>query len=157
MKKLLMIVCFFLSLQAVNAQGEKVRSRDLEGVWKMRIVLDENTFQDEADEEENAFARMIVQATGNLVEGILENIDIEIEFLEDHTCRVYVEAFGAEEVEYSKWFINSKGELYIDDTDSFHMDDDEYWMFEEDVLVAYDDRGRSIDDDVDVYMVRKER
>lgn len=153
MKKLLIIIGLLVGFQAAFAQNGRVTERDLEGVWKMKISLDDDVFEQELDDEDNAFARLILRATGNLVEGILEEIDIELEFRGNHECRIYVSAFGEEEVEYSEWYINRKGELYIDDSNSFQMGDDEYWLFEDGILVAYED-GRPLDDDAAVYMVR---
>lgn len=152
MKKLIIILGLLIGFQSVYAQS-KVRERDLEGVWKMKISLSDDVFDEEIRDEDNVFARLILRATGNLVEGILDEIDIELEFRPNHECRIYVSAFGEEEVEYTEWYINGRGELYIDDSDSFKMGSDEYWMFEDDVLVAYED-GRPLDDDAAVYLVR---
>ncbi|MEP3386949.1 MAG: hypothetical protein ABJO02_02095 [Reichenbachiella sp.] len=156
MNKLIILIGLLIGFQSADAQNGRVRERDLEGVWKMKISLDEDVFEQELDDEDNAFARLILRATGNLVEGILDEIDIELEFRDNHECRIYVSAFGEEEVEYSEWYINGRGELYIDDSDSFQMGDDEYWIFEDGVLVAYED-GRPLDDDAAVYMVRIEQ
>lgn len=153
MNKLIIILGLLIGFQSAEAQSKKVSERALEGVWKMKITLSDDVFEDEIRDEDNAFARLILRATGNLVEGILDDIDIELEFKDNHDCRIYVSAFGVEEVEYTEWYINSRGELYIDDSDSFKMGDDEYWVFEDDVLVAYE-RGRPLDDDAAVYLVK---
>ncbi len=153
MNKLILLIGLLIGYQSADAQSSRVRERDLEGIWKMKISLDESVFEQEISDEDNAFARLILKATGNLVEGILEEIDIELEFRDNHECRIYVSAFGEEEVEYTDWRINSRGELYIEDSDSFQMGDDEYWIFEGDVLVAYED-GRPLDDDAAVYLVK---
>ncbi|MEO9967308.1 MAG: hypothetical protein ABJF11_16030 [Reichenbachiella sp.] len=153
MNKLIIIFGLLIGFQAVMAQPGEVRERDLAGVWKMKITLDDDVFEDEIRDEDNAFSRLILRATGNLVEGILDDIDIEIQFRDNYECKIYVSAFGVEEVEYTEWRINSRGELYIDDSDSFQMGDDEYWVFEGDILVAYED-GRPLDDDAAVYLVK---
>lgn len=153
MNKLIILIGLLIGVQSVSAQSWRVKERDLKGVWKMKISFSEDVFEEEIRDEENAFARLILRATGNLVEGILDDIDIELIFRDNHECKIYVSAFGVEEVEYTEWHINSRGELYIDDSDSFQMGDDEYWVFEDDVLVAYED-GRPLDDDAAVYLVR---
>ena len=156
MNKLALIIGLLIGCQSAFAQSGRVTERDLEGIWKMKISLDEDVFEREISDEDNAFARLILRATGNLVEGILDEIDIEIDFRDNHECRIYVSAFGVEEIEYSEWYINRRGELYIDDSESFQMGDDEYWLFEDGVLVAYED-GRPLDDEAAVYMVRVDR
>ena len=95
-----------------------------------------------------------MRSVGGLVEGILDNLDISFEFKEDGRCKIYVDVFGVNEVEYTEWYINRRGQLIIEDTDNVHFNSDDYWMFEDDILVAYDDDGDDIDDDAFVYLVR---
>lgn len=155
MKSIILTLSLFIGLFAAQAQNGKVTERNLKGLWKLKIVIADDLLEKEIREEENAFARMIMSATSNIVEGVMNNIDIEIEFLSDNRCRIYVEAFGADEVEYTNWRINKNGELYIEDSDAFSMGDDEYWKFEDDVLVAYDHNGWAMDDDdAYIYMVK---
>ena len=155
MKSILLTLSLFVGLFAAQAQNGKVTERNLRGLWKLKIVISDNLMEREIAEEENVFARMMMSAAGNLVEGVMDNIDIEMEFLSDNRCKIYVEAFGADEIEYTNWRINRNGDLIIEDSDSFSMGDDEYWKFDDDVLVAYDDHGRAIDDeDAYVYMVK---
>lgn len=135
-----------------NAQ-EKVAEKDLEGIWELRIELREDFLEDEIEEEDNALARIILRSVDGFVEGILENLDIAFEFKADGRCKVYVDAFGADEIEYTEWYINRKGQLIIEDTDDVHFGNDDYWMFEDDILVAYEDGDRK-DDDAFVYLVR---
>ena len=68
----------------------------------------------------------------------MDEIDIRFEFKSNNRLKVTVNAFGEEEVEYSTWKINSKGQLIIEEVDSFDSEED-YWLFEGDILVAYDD------------------
>lgn len=153
MKKLLIIVpLLFLVVFANNAQGKKVKERDVLGTWRLVIDVDMEELEDDIEDEDNPFARVVMRSVSGLVDGILDNLDIYFEFRDNGRLKVTVDAFGVDEVEYSEWYINRRGELIIEDTDSFNTDDDDYWMFDGDLLVAYDDDG-SMDDDARVYLV----
>ena len=77
------------------------------------------------------------------------------EFLKDNEVRVSTEAFGEDDVEYTDWYINSRGELEIGDTDHWDDNDDIVWLMEDGLLIAYDRDGRTkVDDDARVYMVK---
>ena len=152
MKGLLIAALMLVTVGFANAQ-ERVTEKKLEGIWELRIELREGFLEDEIEEEDNALARVILKSVDGLVEGILDNLDIAFEFKSDGRCKVYVDAFGADEIEYTEWYINRKGQLIIEDTDEVNFGKDDYWMFEDDILVAFDD-GERVDDDAFVYLVR---
>ncbi|MEQ9288911.1 MAG: hypothetical protein RIG77_18455 [Cyclobacteriaceae bacterium] len=137
MKKLLLIAPMLVLMLAANAQTRKVKEKDLKGTWKLVIDIDKEDIVDEMDEDDNVFARILVKSVVGFVDDILEEIDIWFEFQPNNELKITVNALGEEEVEYTEWRINNKGQLIIEDTDSFESDD-EYWMFEGDVLVAFD-------------------
>jgi len=121
----------------VNAQKKKVKERDLDGVWKLIIKIDKEEVVDELDDEDNIFAKIIAKSVVGIVDDVLNEIDIRFEFKSNNRLKVTINAFGEEEVEYSAWKINSKGQLILEDVDSFDSEKD-YWLFEGDILVAYD-------------------
>lgn len=137
MKKLILIIPLLCCVLMVNGQTKKVKERDILGTWRLVIDLDAEDIEDELDEDDGFLARVMVQSVAGIVEGILDAIEIELEFRDDNEVRVLVDAFGATEIEYTDWHINRRGELVIGDTDSFHHDDD-YWLFDGDILVAHD-------------------
>lgn len=139
MKNILLLTSLMLFVVSIQAQPRKVKERELEGRWKLVIDIDSEDFEDELDEEDGYFARLALQSVGGFVDGVLDAIDIEFEFMRNNEVKVIVSAFGNEDIEYSDWRINRRGELLIGDTDSFSSDDDDYWMFDGDLLVAYDD------------------
>lgn len=126
----------FLVLFA-NAQKKKVKERDLDGVWKLVIKIDKEEVVDELDDEDNIFAKIIAKSVIGIVDDVLDEIDVRFEFKSNNRLKVTVNAFGEEEVEYSEWKINKKGQLIIEDIESFDSEED-YWLFEGDILVAYD-------------------
>lgn len=125
----------FLVLFA-NAQTKKVKEKDLNGVWKLVINIDQEEVADELDEEDNIFAKIIAKSVVGIVDDVLGEIDILFEFKSNNRLKVTVNAFGEEEVEYSEWKINNKGQLIIEDVDSFDSEED-YWLLEGDILVSY--------------------
>ena len=149
MKRILIIIPLIAFVVTASAQSRKVKEKDIIGTWKLVIDIDSEDLRDEIDEEDSFFGRIVLQSVAGLIDGILDGIDIELEFMKNNEVKVYVNAFGAEEVEYTDWHINRRGELLIGDTDSFQHDDD-YWVFDGDVLVAYDDDN---DIDSEVYLV----
>lgn len=150
----ILISLFFCGLVFVSlAQRKKVREADLEGLWQMQIELEENFLEEEIDEEDNVLIRTILQTTGNFVENVLGQIDIKMEFKTNRELNVYVEAFSTDkEILLSTWKI-SDGKLYIDDFDAVALDNNDYWMFEGDVLVLHE-YGDGKDEDAYVYMYR---
>jgi len=116
-------------IPASNAQ-DRVRERDLEGtVWKMEFNLKE--------EGEGALERIIL----NAVDGIMDEIDIQIEFGKRGHLSVWVDAFSEdEEEEDGDWYINRDGQLVLGDTDSFSSDHN-VWMFDGDRLVPFEEKN----------------
>ncbi len=155
MKKLLIAVLLITSIGAAEAQTRKVKEKELMGVWQMKIKLKEGLIEEEIEEEDNAFARMIAAGVGSFVEGMLDEIDVKFEFLPDGVCKVYAAAFDSDsDVDYTRWEINAKGELRIEDTDTYNSDgDDEYWLFEDDVLLLREKDGKP-DEDAQVILFR---
>ena len=144
------LLLFGLSTQA----QQKVTEDKLLGTWKLVIDIEEELEQ-EADEEENPFARMMIQGVSGLVGGILENIDIYFDFQSDGEVKIMVNAFDEEEVEYAQWSINRHGELIIEDiaNDKISFDDDDVWMMEGKRLISFEDDGTR---EENVYMVKVE-
>lgn len=122
---LLLLACLATSATAQS----RVHEKDLAGAWKMVFQLDH-----EIDEADGAFARIALKA----VSGIMDEIDIRFEFLSEHRLKVTSRALGEDQdVEYSTWRINDRGQLELGDTEHMSTDDD-VWMFEHGVLVPYE-------------------
>ena len=143
MKQLLLTLCLliFCSVSFVNAQS-RVKERDLKGVWKLEIPIEE--------EGDTPAERMIL----NVVEGFIDEMNIYFEFKKNNELKVTVKMWGETEVEYSEWYINEDGSLSIGDSD--HLDtDDSVWMFKGRRLASYDynRRGKLVRDS-DVYLRR---
>ena len=134
---------------------DKVREKDIAGkTWKLKIDIDDE-LQDEIDDADSAFERLIIKSVSGFVDGILDGIDIYFEFQDDNELKITVDAFGDTEVEYTNWYINRDGALVIDDTDHFESDD-EIWLFVDDVLVAFDKDWDGDLEDRSVYLVEME-
>ncbi|MFT4736275.1 MAG: hypothetical protein ACI8QD_001115 [Cyclobacteriaceae bacterium] len=149
---LLLLSFTFFTFQS-QAQ-EKVTKDKLLGNWKLVIDIEEELDQ-EAEEEDNMFAKMIITGVSGLVEGIMENIDVYFEFQSDGEVRIKIDAFDEREVEYAKWYISNRGELIIEDfeSDNISFDNDDVWMMDGKRLVSFDDDGSM---EENVYMVRIE-
>ncbi|UXP32339.1 hypothetical protein N6H18_18530 [Reichenbachiella agarivorans] len=154
MKSIFAILILVMTMFMAEAQPKKVRAKDLAGTWQLKIDLGDDFLEEEMDDEDNALARVIMQATGSFVSGIIDELDIQFQFLDNGKCKITATAFGSDpEVEMGQWKINDKGQLIISDTDSFKSSENEYWMMEDDILIVMED-GEVISDDARVYMVR---
>lgn len=125
---------------AVLAQ-RPVKEKDLKGVWQLVIDIDREEVKRDIEDEESVFASILAKSLTNVVFDLIDEIDIQFEFLPDNRVRIEAEIFGASEVEYADWHINDDGELVIGDTDNFHVnsdDGDDVWLKEGDLLVAYE-------------------
>ena len=132
---------------------QSVTEKKLLGTWKMVIDVEE-ALDEASEEEDDLFAKIIIQGVSGLVEGIIENIDIYFEFKPEGELTIYVNAFNEDEQEDGSWYINKRGELIIESSDNvrINMDNNDYWMFDGDLLVSME--NGQIDDNV--YLVRME-
>jgi hypothetical protein len=151
--KFLLFALLIGTVTLANAQ-DKVDEDRLLGTWKLVIDIEEELDQ-EADDEDNPFARMLIRGVSGLVEGIMENIEIYFDFQSDGEVRIQVNAFDEEETEYAEWTINRYGELIIEDVDNdnIQFDNDDIWMMEGRRLVSYESDGERNEN---VYMVKVE-
>ena len=125
------VLLFGLNIQA----QQKVKERDLRGQWKMVFDIDEDFIEEEIEDEDLPwFGSLVAESVSGLVFNILDEIDVQFEFQDDHRLKVMVHVFGEDEVEYAKWYIDSKGALILDDDDR----DDDVWLFDKGRLVAYE-------------------
>lgn len=152
MKKTLLTFCLllFFSASVVSAQV-RVHPKDLQGTWKMEINIDS---EDLDDDEDSALGRIIT----NAVDGVLDEIDIYMEFNKNNELKTTVHAFGEKDVEYSEWHINDKGELILSDTEHVQSGDS-IWMFDGKQLASYeyDRRGKLVKDSESVSIRRVKR
>ena len=130
------------------SSAQKLKERDLVGTtWKLHIEIEDvlAEAEEEMEEEDNILGEVILRGVSGLVEGIIDNIDIYFEFRDDHELKIYIEAFGTDDIEYTEWSINRHGELLIEDNDHIQTDGDSYWFLEEGLLV-HEDSGNDRDD-----------
>jgi len=128
---LLVVLLFGSNLQA----QQKVKERDLRGQWKMVFDFDEDFIEKELEDEDIPWiGRIVAEGVSGMVFNILDEIDLQFEFQDDHKLKIMVEVFGEGEVEYARWYIDSKGALILDDDDH----DDDVWLFEGKKLVAFE-------------------
>ncbi len=137
------VAIFIMGLHHSNAQ-DKVTEKRLLGTWKLEIDIEEamDEAEQELDEEDNVFGQIVIKGVSGLVEGIMGNIEIYFEFKKNGELVIMTNAFGEEDTDYANWEINSRGELYIDDSKNIDMDDD-YWMMDgRNTLVAFEEGER---------------
>jgi len=149
MKKftLFLVIISFLAITA-NAQS-KVTKSDLEGKWKMVFDFNEDNLEEEI-EDSFWLGSLVSGPLSSFVIDLLEDIDIQMEFLDGGRLKISVEAFGEEDVEYEEWYINSRGELVLGDDD-----DDEIWLFEDNKLYQYDKKSKGRLEKQQVFLVRR--
>ena len=131
---LLLILC-----TTVIYSQDRVREKDLKGEWKMVIDIDFEEMEEDL-EEDSWFGWAIAGAVSGLVENVLEEIDIQMKFMDGGKLKITVYAFDEEEIEYGEWYINKDGQLVIiDEDDQYdHDDDEEVWLMEDKKLVSYE-------------------
>lgn len=152
-KTILPLILLFLTASAYHAQAQsKVSSKELIGNWKLIIDLDEEfeKAKEDMEDEDSFIGEIVLSSVSGLVSGVLDQIEIYMDFQPDGEVRVIVEAFGEREIEYSEWSIDKKGRLFISDTKSFSTDDSDYWLMEDGVLLLFEDDDRRTEN---VYMV----
>ncbi len=133
MKRALLLLIFLVpALTAAHAQS-RVYEKDLSGTWKLVFDLDEK-------DADSSLERIAMKAAN----GLLDEIDIRFVFMKDHRLEVVTRAFDddEEDVDYSEWRVNDRGELILGNTDKADFED-AVWLREGDRLIPYEyDDGR---------------
>lgn len=149
---LLLVASTQFSQAQVSAPAEKMSERTVLGKWKMVIEMDEVVAEldKKAKESETVFEEAIVKMVSGVMEGVMDRVNIYLEFKSNGTAYVYVDAFDEEaEREETNWYVKGN-RLYVEDTDNFESNMKGYWEYKDGVLVLENDD----DDNVSVYMVR---
>ena len=142
-----LILLGFLAFTA-NSQS-KVTEKDLEGKWKMVFDFDDEDMEEEI-EDSFWLGNLISGPLSSFVVDLLEDIDIQMEFLDGGRLRISVEAFGDEDVDYDEWYINSHSELVLGDDDK-----DEIWLFDGNKLYQYDKKSKGRLEKQQVFLVKR--
>lgn len=144
MKKntILLFILSLLFVTSATSQG-KVKEKKIIGTWKLVINIDEefDKAKDGLDDDDNYLGKAIINSIDGLVSGLLDEIDVFMEFQKGGNVDIFVKAFGEEEKEQGKWLINDKGRLIIIDNDSSGFENDGYWLFDDELLVNYDENN----------------
>ncbi len=156
MKSYLIVFAILIGCSYGQAQS-KVHASDLKGKWKMVFDIDETDIEEELEDEDVPWiGRLFAKSVTSLVFGILDEIDVEMHFLNQNRLKIVINAFGEREVEYGKWYIDRHGALILDDhrwdQDRHHHDND-IWLMKNRQLVAYEQQGKKLDRQP-VYLVR---
>ena len=143
------------SFLPAKMMAQKITEDDLIGsTWKLEINVDEalEEAEREMEEEDNLLGEIILSGVSGFVEGIINNIDIYFEFQEDNEMKVYVEAFGEEDRDYTTWRITRLGEILIEDSEHFKTDKNgSYWVYDNGIFIQEDDDR---DEDAKVFLVK---
>ncbi len=153
MKKITLLFAMSTMILSTSYSQDRMSESDIIGTWKMVIELDEvvEELEEEADDAETLLGQVILESVSGIVEGVMDNIDIYIEFERNGDATVMVEAFdSADDDEDTEWYIKNN-RLYLEDTDSFDSDDDDYWVLDDGILYLESDDN---DEDVEIYMIR---
>ncbi|MEQ9205701.1 MAG: hypothetical protein RLO09_24100 [Cyclobacteriaceae bacterium] len=153
MKNLLIIVIIGFLALANNAQAQKkIKESDVIGTWKLNIDIDEaiQEVKNDLDEEDNLIGKLVLSSVSGLIDNIMEEIDIYLDFQKGGKLEILVNAFGEKEIEYSEWYITKKGELFIEDTEHIQTDNDRFVMTSNGIMVP----AENYDEDAKVFLVR---
>ncbi len=149
MKKSVMLPLIICSLSFSAIAQSKVTDRDLEGEWKMVFDFSKKDLEEDI-EDSYWLGSLFSKPLSRFVVNLLEDVDIQMEFLQEGRLKITVEAYGKEDVEYEEWYINSHGELVLGDDD-----DNEIWLFEDNKLFQYDKKSKGRLEKQPVFLVRR--
>ncbi|WP_258104753.1 hypothetical protein [Marinoscillum sp. MHG1-6] len=152
MKRLFILSTLALLLSHFNYAQEKVKPGQLAGDWKLIIDIDEafDEAKEELKDDEQLVGSLLLSSISGLVGGLLDNVNVFFEFEKGGDLTVTVEAFGETEKESSNWKIDNRGRLYLDYEDSFSINEESYWMLQNNILVNYDEN----DEPNNIYLVK---
>lgn len=132
---------FVVGFGAATAQ-ERVTEGRLLGEWRMMINVEEE-IRKEADQE-GFLTKMFLNGISGMVQGILDDIDIQMTFKKDGILELVALYDGqVDDVETLSWRIDEKGHLYIDDfkNERVSIENDGYWMWENGRLISFEEDG----------------
>lgn len=158
MKSLILLLTAFVTMHCVSAQS-KVKPGDLDGTWRMVIDIDQERIMAELEEDgdDGVWDRLIAKSVSGFVEGIVEMIEIEFRFLDNHKVEILTDVpmDDDHEIDYTTWEIDKHGALFIGDNDQVQIngDDDHIWLRKGDRLILYDPDGRELEE-LPVYLER---
>ena len=135
------MLLFVVSFAAATAQ-EHVTEARLLGEWRMMINVEEE-IRKEADQE-GFLTKMFLNGISGMVQGILDDIDIQMTFKKDGILELVALYDGqVDDVETLSWSIDEKGHLYIDDfkNERVSIENDGYWMWEYGRLISFEEDG----------------
>lgn len=136
-----LLLLFISGLGTVSAQ-ESVTEGRLLGEWRMMINVEEE-IRKEADQE-GFLTKMFLNGISGMVQGILDDIDIQMTFKKDGILELVALYDGqVDDVETLSWRIDEKGHLYIDDfkNERVSIENDGYWMWENGRLISFEEDG----------------
>ncbi|MEM7552175.1 MAG: hypothetical protein AAF363_20995 [Bacteroidota bacterium] len=146
MKHIILSILLLVSTTILQAQDE-VSAKQLNGMWKLVIKIDEEDKQDVEDEieDEHPLIQSFVKAVTGFAFDVVEEIDVRFEFEKDGTLISYTSFWGDEDYEKSEWTINKYGGLVFDTNVKVTDWDEQAWYFVDDILVPCDQKGRRIE------------
>jgi len=158
MRSFILLLATFIAVHGLNAQS-KVKPRDLDGTWRMVIDVDQERILAEMEEDgdDGVWDHLIAKSVSGFVEGIIDLIEIEFRFLDNHKVEIVTDVAMDDdrEVDYTTWEIDKHGALFIGDNDQIQIndDDDHIWLRKGDRLILYDPDGRELEE-LPVYLER---
>lgn len=153
MKNLATILIIGLLAFGNHAQAQKkIKESDVIGTWKLNINIDEamQEAKNDLDEEDNLIGKLVLNSVSGLIDNIMDEIDIYLDFQKGGKLEILVKAFGEKEIEYSEWYITKSGEIFIESTEHIQTDNDRFVMTSNGIMVPADD----YEEDAKVFLVR---
>jgi len=152
MKKLTTLALMSALTLSVAFGQSKLTEKDLLGTWKVVVELDEVVAEldKEAKNSDNLLAEVILKSVSGVIEGVMDRINIYMEFERAGKAKVMVNAFDEkEDDEITTWTIKDN-KLVIDGTDNFKSSRKGSWVYRDGVLFLEDNDSEK----AKVYMVR---
>ena len=95
MKKLTLLLALTILVISPTQAQDRMTEGDILGSWKMVIDLDEvlEELEEEADESETLLAQVLLESVSGIIEGVMDNIDIYMDFDRGGEATIFVQAF----------------------------------------------------------------
>ena len=134
----LLVAVLFVSTAVAQS---KVTEKEVLGTWKLHIDLDKEIQKENS--EMGFLDKMVLGAVSGIVSKAMEHVDIRFNFKKNHEAilTVHVEDEDKHEEEVLNWFINSKGQLEIDDinNEKVNINSEGVWMMKGTRLVVVEE------------------
>ena len=109
---------------------QKLKQKDIVNTqWELVIDI-QGEFEESRADADNSFERILIGGISGIVESLIGNLDMKMDFVDDENVEITVTAFGMNEIDHLTWKVKD-GVLQISNVGNnakFQINDNNSWI-----------------------------